>query len=248
MREIALEIAELVEKKNSDYGNSFEETLKKYGDAAYFMRIEDKLSRLKSLVNKDGQVNESQEDTLRDIIGYTLLMIDCKRNKNEKDLRIRGFEKISENQFKKDFKGLEVDYEDIKLPKRSTKLSAGYDIFSPVKIELEPGQDIKLPTGLRAYMRETEYLEAVPRSGQGFKYYLRLANTVGIIDADYRFSDNEGHFYVKLRNEGNKKVVIEKGIAMFQVIFKTYLLADGDSTQNGEIRNGGFGSSSKGGI
>ena len=242
MRDIALEIVDLVEKKNSDYGNSFEETLKTYGDSAYFMRIEDKLSRLKSLVNKDGQVNESEEDTLKDIIGYTLLMIDCKRNKSKKDLRIRGFEKISENQFKNDFEGLEVAYDDIKLPRRSTKLSAGYDIFSPVRIELEPGQDIKLPTGLRAYMRDTEYLEAVPRSGQGFKYYLRLANTVGIIDADYRFSDNEGHFYVKLRNEGNKKVVIEKGIAMFQVIFKTYLLADGDSTDNGEIRNGGFGS------
>lgn len=242
MREIALEIAELVEKKNSDYGNSFKETLKTYGDSAYFMRIEDKLSRLKSLVNKDGQVNESEEDTLKDIIGYTLLMIDCKRNKSKKDLRIRGFEKISENQFKKDFEGLNVLYEDIKLPRRSTKWSAGYDIFSPIKIELDPGEDIKLPTGLRAYMRETEYLEAVPRSGQGFKYYLRLANTVGIIDADYRFSDNEGHFYVKLRNEGNKKVVIEKGVAMFQVIFKSYLLADGDSTEIGGIRNGGFGS------
>lgn len=164
------------------------------------------------------------------------------------NVRIRGFEKISEKQFMKDFWGMSVNYEDIKMPKRATRWSAGYDIFTPIKIELEPGQDIKIPTGLRVYMRPTEYLAALPRSGQGFKYYLRLANTEGIIDADYRFSDNEGHFYVKIRNEGDKKIVIDKGVGICQVIFKRYLLVDGDSTEKGEVRNGGFGSSTKGGI
>lgn len=164
------------------------------------------------------------------------------------NVRIRGFEKISKEQFEKDFKEFNVNYEDIKMPKRATRWSAGYDIFTPVKIELEPGQDIKIPTGLRVYMRPIEYLAALPRSGQGFKYYLRLANTEGVIDADYRFSDNEGHFYVKIRNEGNKKIVIDKGVGVCQVIFKKYLLADGDSTDYGDIRNGGFGSSTKGGI
>lgn len=164
------------------------------------------------------------------------------------NLRIRGFEKISEEQFMKDFEGIDVKYEDIKMPKRGTKWSAGYDIFTPIKIELEPGQDIKIPTGLKVYMRPDEYLAALPRSGQGFKYYLRLANTEGVIDADYRFSDNEGHFYVKIRNEGHEKVVIEKGVGICQVIFKKYLLVDGDSTEIGAERNGGFGSTTKGGI
>lgn len=73
---IAIEVAELVEKKNRDYGNSFDKTLEEYGDTAYFLRIEDKLSRLKSLSKKDApEINESIEDTLKDIIGYTLLMI-----------------------------------------------------------------------------------------------------------------------------------------------------------------------------
>lgn len=73
---IAIEVAELVEKKNRDYGNSFDKTLEEYGDTAYFLRIEDKLSRLKSLSEKDApEINESIEDTLKDIIGYTLLMI-----------------------------------------------------------------------------------------------------------------------------------------------------------------------------
>lgn len=82
IKEIALEVAELVEKKNRDYGNSFDRTLGEYGDTAYFLRIEDKLSRLKSLSKKEAAViDESIEDTLKDIIGYTLLMINNKRNK-----------------------------------------------------------------------------------------------------------------------------------------------------------------------
>lgn len=80
IKDIALEVAELVEKKNRDYGNSFDKTLDEYGDTAYFLRIEDKISRLKSLSKKAAEVDESIEDTLKDIIGYTLLMINHKRN------------------------------------------------------------------------------------------------------------------------------------------------------------------------
>lgn len=82
IKEIAIDVADLVEKKNKDYGNSFDKTLEEYGDTAYFLRIEDKLSRLKSLSKKDAAVvDESIEDTLKDIIGYTLLMINNKRKK-----------------------------------------------------------------------------------------------------------------------------------------------------------------------
>ena len=84
IKEIAVEVAELVEKKNKDYGNSFDKTLAEYGDTAYFLRVEDKLSRLKSLSKKEALVaDESVEDTLKDIIGYTLLMINNKRNKEK---------------------------------------------------------------------------------------------------------------------------------------------------------------------
>ena len=84
IKEIAVEVAELVEKKNKDYGDSFDKTLAEYGDTAYFLRIEDKLSRLKSLSKKEALVaDESVEDTLKDIIGYTLLMINNKRNKEK---------------------------------------------------------------------------------------------------------------------------------------------------------------------
>ena len=133
----------------------------------------------------------------------------------------------------------------IKLPRRATKGSAGYDCFAPFDVLLEPGEDAKVPTGIRAYMKQGEALMAFPRSGLGFKYYCRLANTVGIIDSDYYYSDNEGHIFVKLRNEGNKPLIIRQGEAMCQFIFIPCLLADGDSFEKGETRNGGFGSTTK---
>ena len=78
---IAKEIGELVEKKDKDYNSAFSKTLKEYGDVAYFLRIDDKLNILKSLLlrSKDAEINESVEDTLKDIVGYTLLMLKEKR-------------------------------------------------------------------------------------------------------------------------------------------------------------------------
>jgi len=157
-------------------------------------------------------------------------------------MKTRGFKFISEEQFNKDFEGINTRYEDLKLPKRGSKKSACYDCFSPVGIILKPNEEIKLPTGIKSYMLEDEVLKAFPRSGHGFKFYIRLANTVGIIDADYIESDNEGHIFVKLRNEGTKTATIHKGDGMCQFMFQKYLLADDDNFDNGEQRNGGFGS------
>ena len=129
-------------------------------------------------------------------------------------------------------------------PKRSTKKSAGYDIFSPIDFKLAPGEGIVIKLGIKAYMQDDEYLMIVPRSGLGFKFYSRLANTVGIIDADYyNNEDNEGEIAVKIRNESeDKELIVEKGKAICQAIFMKYLLVDGDSTDEGGERKGGFGS------
>lgn len=158
-------------------------------------------------------------------------------------MRTRGFELISREQTVKDFENIEVV--EIKLPKRSTKESAGYDVFAPFDIYLEPGKEIKIPTGIRAYMQKGEVLMAFPRSGLGFKYYTRLANTVGVIDSDYYYSDNEGHIFFKIRNEGDKALFIKQGDAFAQFIFMPFLLADGDDFETGNERNGGFGSTTK---
>lgn len=154
--------------------------------------------------------------------------------------KIRGFEFISQEQQIKD------NVTPITLPKRSTSLSAGYDCFSTIDFTLNPGETIKIPTGLKSYMLPGEVLKAYPRSGHGFKYFLRIANTVGIIDADYYNNEgNEGHIWIKLRNEGSEIFSVKVGDAICQFIFEQFLLIDGDSFDNGDVRVGGFGSTGK---
>lgn len=161
------------------------------------------------------------------------------------NIKQRGFEVISKEQFNKIFTGLGVDYKDIKIPKRSTARSAGYDMFIPFDITLAPNQERTIPTGIKSYMLDDEVLLALPRSGHGFKYYIRLANTQGVIDADfYNNIENEGNIGIKIRNEGDKTFTLNKGDAFCQVIFQKYLLADGDSF-TGSVREGGIGSTDK---
>lgn len=156
----------------------------------------------------------------------------------------RGFQRVSNQQLQKSYRGL-ATAQDIKEPKRATALSAGYDIYTPVDILLKPNQSIVIPTGLKAHMLDDEVLSILPRSGQGFKFFIRLANTHGVIDADYyNNADNEGHINVKIRNEGDKTFAIKKGEAFCQAIFQKYLLVDGDDFTGNE-RIGGTGSTSK---
>ena len=79
----------------------------------------------------------------------------------------------------------------------------------------------------------------------GFKYRLQLNNTVGIIDSDYFFSDNEGHIQIKLTNDSKegKILSLEEGQAFCQGVFTEYgITFDDDATDK---RNGGFGSTGK---
>ena len=169
--------------------------------------------------------------------------------------RIARFHKVSLEQFTKDMRQaseklsgdvsddwLRKIYEDIRLPKRATEGSAGYDFFSPVPFTLTPGQTIRIPTGIRVEMKPDWVLMCFPRSGLGFKYRLQLNNTVGIIDSDYFFSDNEGHIMAKLTNDSreNKIVSLKSGDGFMQGIFLPYGITADDDVKS--IRNGGFGS------
>jgi dUTP pyrophosphatase len=168
--------------------------------------------------------------------------------------RIAKFHKVSLEQFMKDVKGdfpqyTEEDikdiYESIELPKRATKGSAGYDFYAPFTFHLAPGETIKIPTGIRAKMEIDWVLKLYPRSGLGFKYRLQLNNTVGIIDSDYYYSDNEGHIFAKITNDSNegKDVTVQKGTGFMQGIFIQYGITLDDDTE--DVRNGGFGSTTK---
>lgn len=136
-------------------------------------------------------------------------------------------------------------YDAVKLPKRATRGSAGYDFFAPFPFTLAPGETIKIPTGIRVRMKEDWVLQLFPRSGLGFKYRLQLNNTVGIIDSDYYASDNEGHIFAKVTNDSNenKTLAIGQGEGFMQGIFLPYGVTEDDEAC--EIRNGGFGSTTK---
>ena len=165
--------------------------------------------------------------------------------------RIAKFEKISLKQFIDDWIntfGNRPDdiiteiYNNIELPLRATSGSAVYDFYCPVAFTLQPGQTIKIPTGIRCKMEEGWVLKCYPRSGLGFKYRLQLNNTVGIIDGDYFHSDNEGHIFLKMTNNTNEGQLlkIKTGDAVAQGIFVEYGITYDDNAEG--IRNGGFGS------
>ena len=159
--------------------------------------------------------------------------------------RVARFEKVSFEQFKSAYEGnkdVREVYENIKLPKRATAGSAGYDFYAPFDITLKPGETIKIPTGIRCYMENNFVLQTYPRSGLGFKFRLQLNNTVGIIDADYYNSDNEGHIFAKITNDSNEGKVIEvkAGQGFMQGLFIEYGITFDDNCDG--IRNGGFGS------
>lgn len=167
--------------------------------------------------------------------------------------RVAKFQRVSEEQFICDWiktfgssrEEALAAYESIRLPKRATAGSAGYDFFSPLPFELKPGDTISIPTGIRVCMEEGYVLLCFPRSGLGFKFRLQLNNTVGVIDSDYYNSDNEGHIFIKLTNDSNegKTLILEAGSGFAQGIFLPYGITEDDEAS--ASRNGGFGSTTE---
>ena len=147
--------------------------------------------------------------------------------------RIAKFMKVSEAQFNRD------GYENILLPRRATAGSAGYDFIAPYDFVLESGEEIVIDTGIRAKIAEGWVLVILPRSGSGFKYGVRLANTAGVIDSDYFNADNEGHIKIKLVG-GSKTYTVKAGDAFAQGLFLPYGITEDDECT--EERHGGFGS------
>ena len=170
--------------------------------------------------------------------------------------KVAKFEKVSFEQFAKAWEEwhysqhdepIKLDeirriYNQIKLPKRATVGSAGYDFFLPEAIQMFPQETFKIPTGIKARINEGWVLKIYPRSGLGFKYRMQLDNTVGIIDSDYYNSDNEGHIFIKITNDTleEKVIDIDAGKGFVQGIFIPFGITEDDDVE--ETRNGGFGS------
>jgi len=146
-------------------------------------------------------------------------------------MRTRGFEIVTSYQ-----------NSNIMLPERKTQLSAGYDIAAAEDTVLLPGQVTIIPTGLKAYMNDDEYLGVHIRSSFAIKNSVSLINSQGIIDADYyNNADNEGHIMIAIFNHQSIPVPITKGTRIAQGIFYKYLLTDSDNP-SASTRSGGLGS------
>lgn len=166
--------------------------------------------------------------------------------------RIAEFEKVSFEQFAKDwsknFSNISADevYANIKLPQRATSGSAGYDFYAPCDLTIKKGESLLIPTGIRAKIDEGWVLNIFPRSGLGFKHRIQLDNTVGIIDADYYNSSNEGHIMIKLScdaHDDGHTVSVSAGDGFAQGIFMQFGIVVDDAADG--IRDGGFGSTTK---
>lgn len=169
-------------------------------------------------------------------------------------MKLRGFEIITAYKEKS-----------ITLPQRATHHAAGYDFEAAEEIVVpsiwkaggidgvkalfakETAKQLKptlIPTGIKAYMGEDEYLQLTNRSSNPLKRFLVLTNGVGVIDSDYYDNpDNEGHIMFQFTNFGPTDVVIKKGERIGQGIFLPFLKADQDTTT--ASRTGGFGSSNQ---
>lgn len=188
---------------------------------------------------------------------YNIVVEVLSRSDDMSDLR--GFEVVTKYQ-----------NQGIRIPKRATALSAGYDIEAAENITLPSiwqailanqgvneayeGRPLPeanttflgstlVPTGLKAYMPDDEYLLLANRSSNPMKRQLALPNGIGVIDADYYNNDkNEGEIFVQLINYGLEDVTIKKGERIAQGIFTPYRTIDETGTTF-QKRTGGFGSS-----
>ena len=139
---------------------------------------------------------------------------------------------------------LEEEWNNIKLPKRATKGSAGYDCFAPCDLGEITATPITIPTGIRWVTEEDGlYLMLLPRSGMGFKYRMALYNTTGIVDSDYSNSDNEGQIMAKFRCKHNFE--IKQGDAFLQGIVNIFAVSKEELNEELPERNGGFGSTDR---
>lgn len=164
------------------------------------------------------------------------------------------FEKISITEYEKTIKEnftpkngvlAFASYDELSIPRRATKGSAGYDFISPISFKLNPGQTMKVPTGIKCSLNEMRVLMLYPRSSYGFKYRMQLDNTVGVVDQDYYNNENnEGHIFIKVTNDSkeNKVLTVNKGDAFAQGIIMSFDVTDNDDVT--ALRTGGIGSTS----
>lgn len=158
---------------------------------------------------------------------------------------IAAFERVGPEQYAADCAAWSAPLPrtELPLPCRATEGAAGYDFVCPVDCALQPGETALIPTGMRARIAPGWVLLLFPRSSLGFKHRLMLCNTVGVIDSDYYYAQNQGHILVKIFNGGDHPVSLARGERFCQGLFLPYGLAQEEQVT--ARRSGGFGSTGK---
>lgn len=111
--------------------------------------------------------------------------------------------------------------EDAVVPTRGSDFAAGYDVYSTEDVEIPSGKTVLVGTGLAAAIPVNKVLLLYPRSGLASKRGLRLANGVGVIDADYR-----GEIKAAIYNDSDQTQKIEKGERIAQLVLAPYYAMD----------------------
>jgi dUTP pyrophosphatase len=143
-------------------------------------------------------------------------------------------------------------YPDVELPFYATSGSAGCDIrayltkengYPENKMSIRAGGTVAIPTGLKFQLPEGYEMQIRPRSGLSLKTKLRVGNSPGTLDCDYR---NE--LFIILDNiSSNQDAIIDHKDRIAQLIFTPVIIAKFSisSTLNETDRKGGLGSTGK---
>ena len=125
-----------------------------------------------------------------------------------------------------------------------SKLKTVYTLAEMADLtKLTKAKPTLVPTGVKCKLEPDTYLELSVRSSCPLKYWLILANSVGIIDADYYSNpDNDGEIFFQMINLSPYDIQLKKGDIIGQGIIKPYLKTEDDAAQGDRL--GGFGSTS----
>lgn len=111
------------------------------------------------------------------------------------------------------------------------------------KIWISPGETVLIPSGIACDFPDGYFGQMVPRSSVGTKRGLTFANTLGVIDFDYK-----GEMFMAFKNVGEKSQLIEHGERLAQLILLPYIhynIVETDELSTTERGEGGFGSTGK---
>lgn len=164
--------------------------------------------------------------------------------------KIRGFEPVGNEHIKNvevftDEKGKKIEFkmEDVQLPTRNDKGSAGYDFYVRKEVTILPMQKTIIHTDVKAYMPEDEVLLLFARSSVAHVKGLLLSTGVSVIDSSYYGNeDNDGNILLAVVNSTGKAITLKAGDRICQGVFVKYGVVDNDEPRTAE-RAGGMGSS-----